>query len=96
MGLRFPYFYSSVNSLMSRLPLPYFSMTESTYLMSTPMVRWSFSSKRMSPDMASQLPSNARPMRRPFPSNIPEPELPPVMSLLVRKQSCMSFDCLSM
>ena len=43
-------------------------------------------SKNMSPESESQFPSKARPMRRLLPSNTGEPELPPVMSLLVRKQ----------
>ncbi len=54
--------------------------------MSTAMVRCTSGSKAMSPLMASQFPSKASPRSRPSASSTGLPELPPVMSLLVRKQ----------
>ncbi len=56
--------------------------------MSTQIQRWSSGSNITSELMLSQLPSKARPIRLPFASSTGEPELPPVMSLLVRKQVC--------
>ena len=50
------------------------------------MQRARVASKNISAERESQLPSKARPMRRLLPSKTGEPELPPVMSLLVRKQ----------
>lgn len=55
--------------------------------MSTLIVRCKSGSKAISPLIASQLPSKARPIRRAFLSNTGLPELPPVMSLFERKQS---------
>ena len=57
--------------------------------MSRAMQRCSELSKLMSPLSDSQLPSKAQPMRRPSPSMTGEPELPPVMSFVVRKQTGM-------
>ena len=53
------------------------------------MHRWRFGSNMMSELIDSQLPSNARPMSSPLAFIIGEPELPPVMSLLLRKQVAM-------
>ena len=55
--------------------------------MSTQMQRWRSGSNITSLDMDSQLPSKARPMRLPSASITGEPELPPVMSQLIRKHA---------
>ena len=62
------------------------STTQRTYLASTFIVRWSSVLNIKLLHNHSQFPSKARPIRWPSPFIIGEPELPPVMSLSLRKQ----------
>ena len=81
--------YKPIKMPISRLSLPHLAIMKSTKRMSTPMQRASVRSKKMSLDRLSQLPSKASPISSPLPLNMGEPLFPPVMSLLVRKQSCI-------
>ena len=77
-------------SLIRFLPFPHLSIMNRTKRMSTPMQRCIELLKLMSPDIASQLPSKAKPISSPLPLNIGLPEFPPVISLLEIKQRCIS------
>ena len=74
-----------VNSFMTLVTFPTFSRHQRRYRVSMQMVRCTFCSNMISPLIASQLPSKARPISSPLPLITGLPELPPVMSLVVMK-----------
>src|SRR5690606_32939498 len=79
------HYFTRFSSLMM-FPAPWnLSMINSTYRTSTLMHRLYFGSNTISPLIASQFPSKASPINSPLALITGEPELPPVMSLLVMK-----------
>ena len=83
-------YFTKVNSEMMLDAPPNLSTINSTYRISTLIVRCTSGKKAKSELIASQLPSNAVPINSPLAFITGEPELPPVISLSVKKAVCNS------